>query len=275
MTTTSAMYPVSDPRLGRHFAFDSRNLGFVSAEAPTYIDVKWPRHTPIYDQDVPKPRGSCTGQAMAGACSTGPIWDALADTLRATLQTDQQAMKFYSEATVTDPFPGTFNWQNPDGPGSTDTGSDGTDACKAAAHDGYISSYLHALSFQSALAALEKGPIISGFNWYDSMFTPDANGLVTISPQAAVAGGHELCFDEIIVGAQLVGFQQSWGVWGVEGRGYMKWDTWARLLSENGDANVPQPLNVTKPTPTPPAVDPDALAAYQALKRWAARNNVL
>lgn len=277
MTTTSARYPaVTDPRLGRHFSFDSRNLRFVSELTPTYVDVRWPRHVPIYDQDVPKPRGSCTGQAIAGACATSPLWEALSDALRATLMNDDQAMKFYSEATATDPFPGVFNWQNPDGPGSVDTGSDGTDACKAASRDRYISSYQHALSFTTALAALEKGPVISGINWYKGMFTPDENGLVTIAPGDTIAGGHEMCFDEIIVAKQLVGFQQSWGNWGVQGRGYMSWDTWGRLLSENGDVNVPQPLNVTKPPPAPvPAVDPDALAAYQALKRWAARNGVL
>lgn len=275
MTISTARYPlVRDPRLGRHWAFDSRNLHYLSTREATYVDAKWPRHIPIYDQGQ---TGACTGNAIGGACATGPLWDALTKALQQAMidRGENLADEFYGEATALDSFPGTYNWKNPTEPGSEDTGSDGTSACKAAKNDGYISGYLHALSLSTALGALEKQPVISGMNWYESMFTPNSKGVIVISPGSGVAGGHELCFDEIVVEEQLVGFQQSWGDWGVDGRGYMSWDTWARLLSENGDVNVPAPLATTPPTPTPsPAVDADVLGAYQALTRWAARNGV-
>jgi hypothetical protein len=88
-----------------------------------------------------------------------------------------------------------------------------------------------------------------------------------------VAGGHEICVDQVLVDGQLIGLQNSWGEsWGINGRFYMSWDTWGRLIDENGDVTIPVPLAVpVPPTPTP-AVDADVLAAFQSLKRWAARN---
>lgn len=275
MTIATARYSlVRDPRLGRQWAFDSRNLHYLATREATYTDVRHPRHIPIYDQGQ---TGACTGNAIGGACASGPLWNALSQILQQTMldRGENLADEFYGEATVLDPFPGTYNWQNPSDPNSQDTGSDGTSACKAAKNDGYISGYKHALSLSTALGSLERQPVISGMNWYESMFTPNSKGIISISPGSGVAGGHELCFDEIVVEEKLVGFQQSWGEWGIDGRGYMSWDTWARLLSENGDVNVPMPLSITPPTPTPtPTVDPDALAAYQAMTRWAARNGV-
>jgi hypothetical protein len=266
MTITTAQYPARlDPRLGRQFAFDSRSLGYTVEASPTYINVRWPRHVDIYDQGQ---TGSCTGNAIAGAAATGPLWDALTPNLQALLDGEAEALTLYEAATQIDPFPGAYP---PD-----DTGSDGTSACKAAKAAGFISAYRHALKLSTALAAVEKGPVITGTNWYESMFYPDSNGVISISPDSEIAGGHEYCVDQVLVDSQLIGFQNSWGTdWGIKGRAYMSWDTWARLISENGDVTVPQPLAVTPPPPTgPPAVDPDVLVAYQALSRWAARNGV-
>jgi hypothetical protein len=265
VTITSSMYrAVSDPRLGRHYAFDSRSLHFVAEETPAYVNVRWPRHVDIYDQGN---LGSCVGNGIAGACATGPLWDALPPELQALLDGEAEALQLYEDATHLDPYSGAYP---PD-----DTGSDGTSGCKAAKAAGFISGYRHALKLSTAIAAVEKGPVITGVNWYESMFYPDSNGLVSISPGSSVAGGHEVCVDQVLVDNQLIGLQNSWGAdWGSAGRFYMSWDTWARLIDENGDVTIPVPLAVPVP-PTPvPAVDADVLAAFQNLKRWAARNGV-
>jgi hypothetical protein len=84
-------------------------------------------------------------------------------------------------------------------------------------------------------ALLFQGPVVFGSNWYESMFTPDASGLVTIS--GAVAGGHAYLLNGINMTTRRVRFKNSWGAdWGKGGLGYMGFDTLERLLNEQGEA---------------------------------------
>jgi hypothetical protein len=81
-------------------------------------------------------------------------------------------------------------------------------------------------------------PVITGTNWYSGMFTPKLGGLVEISGN--VVGGHEYEVVGIDVEHKLVKCANSWGTtWGDKGFFYMTWDTWGRLLSEQGDVTVP------------------------------------
>lgn len=108
---------------------------------------------------------------------------------------------------------------------------------KAVTSLGLLDTYVWAFSLQPTIEwLLTKGPVVVGVNWYDSMFTPDAKGLVTISPNAANAGGH--CF--LLRGANqttaMVTCTNSWGNgWGKKGDFLLSFKDLERLISENGE----------------------------------------
>jgi hypothetical protein len=239
-----------DPR-SRQFAFDGSNVSLKTAKHQRYI--------PVLDQgDL----GSCTGNAATGWLGTSVGWAsiaALTPILSTTdvVQDEKFAVQLYSDATKADPYPGDYPPE--------DTGSDGLSVAKVLKARGLISGYTHTFSLDDALSALSTQPVIIGINWYESMFDPASNGLVTISPRSPVAGGHEVVLDEIDVEQKVVGSTNSWGTgWGVDGRFYMTFDTLGRLLGEDGDCTVFVPVNKPAPTPTPapPAPVDNAIANY-------------
>lgn len=110
-------------------------------------------------------------------------------------------------------------------------------------------------------------------NWYNYFFDPDPNGLISIG--GALAGGHE--FEVIAYDADrgLWKFANSWGTsWGQAGYAYMTDATYARLLSEDGDATVLIPTTQPAPTPTPAPVDSALATARKTLDPGAAGNHV-
>lgn len=235
-------------RLGRHVRHDPRSLQYLYPEAvpAALTSVRWDRHIPILDQgDL----GSCTGNAAEGCVGTGALYGPIPTSLVARPTGDatadeKQAVALYSEATKLDDQPGSYP---PD-----DTGSDGLSVAKAAVKAGLVSGYQHATSLNATLAALANGPVIVGVNWYDSFDTPDANGLVTITKDATVRGGHEFVLDELDTVNELVGASNSWGTsFGVDGRFYFSYADLQRLLKEEGDCTVFVPLSQPAPTPTP------------------------
>jgi len=244
---------VPGKRLGRHVHHDPRSLSYLVPETSTPTTAMWTRRVPVFDQGD---TGSCTGNAAAGVLGTDPFYA----TLPAGLVDDEgEAVKLYSAATALDDYPGTYP---PD-----DTGSDGLSVAKAAQKAGLISGYQHITSVAAAQTAIVSGPFIVGVNWYTSMDNPDANGLVKVS--GSIRGGHEFECHGYDAAADLWWFTNSWGTsYGKDGTFCMSSPSFARLLSEQGDATVflpvaapfppvPQPPAPTPvPTPTPPAPVP-------------------
>jgi hypothetical protein len=242
-------------RLGRHVNHDPRSRQFVFDGSNVALKtVRHSRYIPVLDQGN---LGSCTGNAATGALGTGNFFGTLPAGLLLSQDSnvdEQFAVQLYSDATKADPYPGDYPPE--------DTGSDGLSVAKVLKARGLISGYTHTFSLDDALSALSTQPVIIGINWYESMFDPDGNGLVTISPKSPVAGGHEIVLDEINVEQKLVGSTNSWGTgWGVNGRFYLSFDTFGRLLGEDGDCTVFVPVNKPAPVPVPVPVD-DALANY-------------
>jgi hypothetical protein len=221
---------VHGKRLGRHIEHDQRSLAYGVVLSPGPLkSAMWQRHCDPFDQGN---IGSCTGNAIAGAAMSGPLW------VTGRLLTEADALRLYGAATRLDKIPGHYP---PD-----DTGSSGLAAAKAAHQAGLIGSYHHAFGLLQALHAVAAGPCIAGINWYEGFDSPEGDEAVcSISGQ--IRGGHEVCVDEIDVPNGMLGFTNSWGfVYGNKGRARMSFRTFGTLLQERGDVVAPQPL-----TPAP------------------------
>ncbi len=259
----------TDPRLKRNVKHDPDSRKFPYQPKRTGVapvSIRHTRHVPIFDQGQ---IGDCTANAQQGCLGTGPLYapiQALAAAAQPTFtqgsyKTANSILGVYHSETSEDDYQGTYP---PD-----DTGSDGLTAAKVAKERGWISGYTHNLQGTDlAVQILQETPFITGINWYNNMFNPDAHGVVSISDGDTVAGGHEICVDEWNADLGLFGFSNSWGTsWGVSGRFYMSVPTYARLLSENGDGTVFSPL--TAPAPTP-INDPDLAALVSSTAHWIA-----
>lgn len=217
--------PLSGHRLGRHIEFDERSRAFAYAlSAGPLVSAMWERHCAPYDQgDL----GSCTGNAMAGALMTGPLFE------EGRLLAEADAVSLYEAATRLDRIPGYYP---PD-----DTGSSGLAVAKAAKQRGWISAYHHAFGLSAALHALSKGPVIIGINWWSSFDSPEGDSAeLVITSDAEIRGGHEIVLDRIDVESGFVGGTNSWGEgWGDDGRFVMTFGTFGSLLRQQGDVTVP------------------------------------
>jgi hypothetical protein len=249
--------------LGRHVNHDDRSRAYpIKTTAAPFVSTTWTRQIQVLDQGS---LGSCTGNAALGCLGTQPYYNTLREwpTLAGPQWDEGQAISIYSQATLVDPWPGQYP--------NDDTGSDGLSVAKVLQTNGWISGYRHAFGIDDALDALLHGPVITGVNWYDSMFSPSSEGEVTIGVNSRIAGGHEIVADELDVERNRVWFTNSWSrAWGVFGRFFLRFDTWERLLKEDGDVTVFVPL--TKPAPTPEP-DPDMQLAA-AVRPWCTNRHV-
>lgn len=247
-TVARKFYNPTDSRLGRHVQHDSRSLRYLvqAKDVLTLTSVRHTRYIPVLNQGNV---GSCTGNAGTGALGTGEFWPEGKEVLSTSdaAKDEEYAVGLYSDATKLDVYRGEYP--------PSDTGSDGLSIAKALQARGLINGYQHATDLASALTAIEAGPVIAGVEWLDGMFNPEADGQIKL--EGAVAGGHEIVFDEIDVENKRVWFTNSWGEdWGVDGRAYFAWSDFETLLSRNGDVTAFVPVSVPAPTPTPPSPAP-------------------
>lgn len=241
--------------LGRNVRHDPRSLAYRIQPTGPIASATWTRHIPILDQGQ---IGSCTGNAGTGLLGTDGLWQTLTTAGQATLD-ENYAVQLYSDATKIDNAPGTYP--------PTDTGSDGLSIAQVLKARGLIAGYTHITSLAAAHTAIQTGPFMTGVNWYENFFTPDASNVITIGGN--IAGGHEF---EIVAYDAVKGlwkFANSWNTsWGDNGYAYMTDATYARLLAEQGDATVLVPSNQPAPTPTPTPLTAFQIAAL-TLDPWA------
>lgn len=263
-------YAVPGKRLGRQVRHDSRNRLYPHvARGRKLTSQLHARRIAILDQgDV----GSCTGNMAVGACGTDPLFASVITRTAAANLAEPLALAVYSGAETLDgdgPYP------------PQDNGSTGPSAAQVLKNMGLISGYTHCFSMAEVLDALEDGPVGIGSNWYDSMDSPDSSGLVAISKNASVRGGHEYLCRGKDVAKQLVYLDNSWGTsWGAQGSFAYSWATLERLLGEQGDGTVPAPLSQPAPVPVPvpvpvptpvpvPGANADDVTLANAVTGWA------
>lgn len=248
-----------DPRLGRIIEHDPRSMRFIYEPRFAVVDRVWERYVPITNQGN---LGSCTGHSAVSAMGTGGYYATTKDKMK---YDKAAAESIYSDATKVDPFRG--EWP------PTDTGSSGLGIGKVLKSRGLIKEYRHAVSFDSALAALMEGPVITGIRWYSGDQNTDANGFIW--NRGSEQGGHEFCVYGVNVKESYVYCANSWGTkWGLKGLFKMTFDVWRKALSNRGDVTVFIPTNVIEPTPVDPVdpFDPEKAADadfWAAAKRWA------
>lgn len=233
--------------LGRHIFWDPRSSQYLVPDGSP-VTKRWERVIAVLNQ---LNLGSCTGNATVGNLGTQPFYASLSALLAAGLALDEAlAVKIYSDGEKIDGGVG----YPPE-----DQGSTGLSVAKAAKNAGLISGYVHMTSVAACHTAIQAGPFIVGTNWYTSMDSPDASGLVTVS--GSVRGGHEYECIGYDAATDEWEFVNSWGTgYGVEGHFFYSSPSLARLLSEQGDATqfVPltSPAPVPTPVPTPPSPTP-------------------
>lgn len=212
-------------RLGRHVEHDPRSRAF-SAGTAAIKSVRHKRHCKAYNQGS---LGSCTGNAMAGAIMTEPVWK------KGRNLTEHDAVLLYRAATNLDSIPGHYP--------PNDTGSSGLAVMKAAVLRKYITGYAHTFSLNQLLGSLVRMPGILGVNWYDSFDNPRSDGECRLTRGASIRGGHEVQLFGIDVKKKRVWCYNSWGSdWGGlrNGTFCFSYKTLERLLHEKGDATFPR-----------------------------------
>lgn len=275
------------PLLGRNINEDSRSLAY--AVQPPLVPVTSLRHTArigILDQ---LRVGACTGFAGVACAYTEPFFTALGVPWRYSPD-NAGGLDWYRRNTVKDGYVGTYE---PD-----DTGSDGLTTSKVAKEAGVSSGYQAALDLDSSLRALMDRPGVTGLPWFNSMFDAPSSGLLSVDVRSGLAGGHELCTDEVVAadapgngtGELLVGGPNSWGTsFGALGRWYLRASDWWELRKRSGDVYFWTPPELPAPTP----VDRDAalwahtaqfradhhvmphiVQAAKALKTWGAQGGL-
>jgi hypothetical protein len=208
--------------LGRHIHHDPRSRDYPAARARGLASVT---HRSV---GLPLDQGdhSCsTAHSLVGALNSAPNF-AGGDPL-----TSADAIRIYERAAALqgDSY-------------ISGHGSSGLMACKAAVELGLIGSYEHAFGIDHALESLVLCPVMTGLKWYSSFDSPDPRtGLVERTADASFRGGHEVLADAIDVENELVWFWNSWGAsYGrFGGRFCMSFETWHRLLEDQGDVTVP------------------------------------
>lgn len=242
-----------DRRLGRHINHDSRSRRFPARATDPRRLASIQHHINIGLMDQ-LDLGSCTGHGLVNVIASDPFWYVAKDAIGPG-DPHVYAVGVYADATKLDPWTGEYL---PD-----DTGSDGLSVAKVALARGLINGYEHAFSLEATLTALAQRVVMIGIGWRNSMYSPAADGRLTIT--GAMAGGHEFVLDELDVENRRAWMRNSWGPgWGLGGRAYLTWEDLGTLLADDGDCTILVPKSLPPPEPQPVPEKPTVPAAPAA-----------
>jgi hypothetical protein len=224
--------------------WDVRNANFLLREVTATDESQLPNHarwlsrTKAFDQGD---TGTCVGNTGEAFLIYPPI-------VQKRAGAKPSRWDLYRACVAVDQWPDNDHEASlPDGDPGLAFGTSTLALMRSLKTMGYIGSYRWALDVQTISQFLRMqganfagrlgGPVVVGTAWYDSMFTPSAENILQITPNARVAGGHEW----LVIGANrqrgMLEMLNSWGPgWGRNGRAFIAMETMHRLLTENGDA---------------------------------------
>jgi hypothetical protein len=159
----------------------------------------------------------CVGYAWAHWIADGPI-------THSGVQPPISPDLIYHQAQLVDEWPG--------------TNYDGTSVrggAKYLNNSGKIGNYYWAYDVPTMVTTLLTiGPVVIGSNWYNNMFYPNSNGLISIG--GGIAGGHAYVINGVDTVTRLFRIKNSWGQsWGKQGHAFISFDDMTRLINENGE----------------------------------------
>lgn len=132
---------------------------------------------------------------------------------------------------------------------------------KAMKKRGRLSAYAFGSLSDAKTFLLNHGPVVFGIDWYDGMFTPDAQGVVR--PTGNVAGGHGIT--AYGADATYCYLQNSWGTsWGRDGNCKITWADLAICMANGGEACAAVELPIAPPPAPKPSATKVALQAILA-----------
>jgi hypothetical protein len=125
----------------------------------------------------------------------------------------------------------------PDGAEELEFGTSVRAGAKAVTAKGRLKSYLWAFALQPALEwVLTQGPVVLGTDWYNTMREPDSEGIVKLTPNARIEGGHCYLWRGVDTRRGLARCENSWGEeWGDNGAFWIPLRDLERLISQEGE----------------------------------------
>lgn len=213
-------------RLGRRPEFDEKSKDYPIRTMLPSSEIRswsWGTKTSL-DQGYD---GACVGFAFTHELMSYP---SIVEGVDAKF-----AKELYFDAQRIDPWPGGAY----DGSEEFYEGTSVLAGAKVLKDRDYYQEYRWGFGINDVLGALSHtGPVVIGTNWYEDMFSPDANGIITVSGN--YAGGHAYLLNANNVQQELVRVHNSWGPnWSVGGYAYMRYRDLERLLNEDGEACIP------------------------------------
>jgi hypothetical protein len=190
--------------------------------------------------------GTCVGHAWRNFLRCAPIL---------TEKTGPSAFDIYRSAVLKDTWSQNDDEaQLPDRDAGLDFGTSVRAGAEAITAFGRLKSYVWTFELQPAVEwVLTQGPVVLGTNWYSSFMHPDAEGIVRITPNAQISGGHAYLLRGVDTRRALARCANSWSDnWGVSGNFYVPFRDLERLIHEDGEACSAVEKRLTAKATMPP-----------------------
>lgn len=227
---------MTKPGLGRLQSPDARDTRFLMARrlappgAPLPTRKTWRINARNLDQG---PTGTCVGHACYNFLRSEPIQSA-AKSVPSPFAIYRAAVKLDiwtdNDHEATDDIP--------DGDARLEFGTSIRAGMQALMGFERLKSYLWAFALQPALEfVLTQGPVVLGVNWYSTFNSPDDEGIVRITENARLEGGHAVLWRGADTRRGLARISNSWGEdWGRGGDFFLPLRDLERLIHEEGEA---------------------------------------